>query len=110
MSPRFVDPIGDPSGRTADLPQSVSSIRRLLEHDQGFCNNSDAIATAIASLRTSDIVIAGPLSPDDANSPGLLPHLVDLTAGGTIALSAHLASCFFTRRFHRWQSDSNTSK
>src|ERR1700719_4397480 len=49
-------------------------------------NHPEAIAEAIVALRTADAVIAGPLSPDDANSSGLLPHLADLARGAYRAL------------------------
>ena len=91
VSPRFVDPIGAAPGRTADLPENTSGILQLLGSEELSCDNREAIAGAIATLRTADAVIVGPLSPDDANSPGLLPHLADLAAGAT-ALSARLGS------------------
>jgi len=86
VSPRFDDPIGAAPGRTADLPENRSAILQLLDREEGSCENREAIAQAIAALRTADAVIAGPLSPDDANSPGLLPHLADLAGGAYRAL------------------------
>jgi hypothetical protein len=86
VSPRFVDPIGAPAGQTADLPSNTSGILRMFDREEGSRDDRVAIATAIAALRTADVVIAGPLSPDDANSPGLLPHLADLSRGAYRAL------------------------
>jgi hypothetical protein len=40
----------------------------------------EQIAGAIVALQAADAVIAGPFSADDANSPGLLPHLADLAS------------------------------
>jgi hypothetical protein len=86
VSPRFVDPIGAASGRTADLPENRSGILQLLDREQGSRDNREAIAAAIVALRAADAVIAGPLYPDDANSPGLLPHLADLASQAYRAL------------------------
>src|SRR5262249_9290998 len=36
--------------------------------------------------QTADAVVVGPLSPDDANAPGLLPHLADRAARAYRAL------------------------
>ncbi len=86
VTPRFVDPIGAAPGRTDDLPDNMSGILHVLDREEGSCDNRQAIAEAIFALRTADAVIAGPLSPDDANSPGLLPHLADLAGGAYRAL------------------------
>ncbi len=105
VSPRFVDPIGAAPGRTADLPENTSGILQLLGSEELSCDNREAIAGAIAALRTADAVIVGPLSPDDANSPGLLPHLADLAAGAYRALRppreliVHPAFAQVARRF-----------
>jgi hypothetical protein len=58
-----------------------SSTRERLPSD-----NREAVAGAIVALQTAEAVIAGPLSPDDANAPGLLPHLADLTGRAHRAL------------------------
>jgi hypothetical protein len=58
----------------------------MFDREEGSHDDREAIATAIAVLRSADVVIAGPLSPDDANSPGLLPHLADLSRGAYRAL------------------------
>jgi hypothetical protein len=86
VSPRFVDPIGASPGQTADLPTNTSGILQLLDREEGSRVDREDIAGAIAALRTADVVIAGPLSPDDANSPGLLPHLAELSRGAFRAL------------------------
>jgi hypothetical protein len=70
------------------LPQSVSGVDRLLKSDPVAEPDSEAISAAINALRRADAVIAGPLSADDANLPGLLPHLADLAAGAYRALHA----------------------
>jgi hypothetical protein len=86
VSPRFAEPIGAAAGCTVDLPDHRSGILQLLDREPGTCDNREAIAAAIAALRTADAVVAGPISPDDANSPGLLPHLADLARGAYRAL------------------------
>ena len=69
------------------------------------CDSREAIAEAIVALRTADAVIAGPLSPDDANAPGLLPHLADLAGRAYRAfrppreLIVHPAFAQVARRF-----------
>ena len=56
-------------------------------------------------MRAADAVVAGPLSPDDANSPGLLPHLADLASRAYRALRppreliVHPAFAQVARRF-----------
>jgi hypothetical protein len=57
-----------------------------MEPADGPDEHQEAVAGAIAALRAADAVIAGPLSPDDANAPGLLPHLADLTGHAYLAL------------------------
>jgi hypothetical protein len=49
----------------------------LMERSYESDENREAIVEAIVALRTADAVVVGPLSPEDANSPGLLPHLAD---------------------------------
>jgi hypothetical protein len=70
------------------LPQSVSGVDRLLKSDAIAEPDSEAISAAINALRSADAVIVGPLSADDANLPGLLPHLADLAARAYRALHA----------------------
>jgi hypothetical protein len=78
VSPRFAEPIGPAPGRLPDLPEHLSEVLGLLEQTEGVAEHREAIAGAILALRAADAVIAGPFSPDDANAPGLLPHLADL--------------------------------
>jgi hypothetical protein len=86
VSPWTLNPVGAEPGRPADLPTDLSGIRRQLNQDEGSRPHHEAIATAIAALRSADAVVAGPLSPDDANSPGLLPHVADLASQAYRAL------------------------
>jgi hypothetical protein len=48
--------------------------------------NREAVIEALVALETADAVVVGPLSPDDANTPGLLPHLADRAARAYRAL------------------------
>jgi hypothetical protein len=72
----------------SSLPQSASGVGRMLKSDAIAEPDSEAISAAISVLRDADAVIAGPLSADDANSPGLLPHLADLARLAYRALHA----------------------
>ena len=60
----------------------------MLKSDAIADSDSEAICAAITVLRSADAVIAGPLSADDANSAGLLPHLADLVRCAYRALHA----------------------
>jgi hypothetical protein len=88
----------------------MSGILQLLGREEGSIADREAIAEAIAALRTADVVIAGPLSPDDANSPGLLPHLANLSSGAYRALRPpselllHPAFAQVARRFQYIQT------
>jgi hypothetical protein len=86
VSPRFADPIGAARGHASDLPRDLPSILRLLGQEENERLDHEAIAGAIVALETADAVIAGPLSPDDANAPGLVPHLADLAGRAYRAL------------------------
>jgi hypothetical protein len=103
VNPRLGDPSGAVPGCPSDLPEDVPA---LLEQAAGPWDNREAIAGAIVALRAADAVIAGPLSADDANAPGLLPHLVDLADRAYRALLppreliAHAAFAQVARRFH----------
>jgi hypothetical protein len=105
VSPRSEDPIGAEAGRLSGLPEDLAGIRNLMDHEAIGWDNRDAIAEAIVALRAADAVIVGPLSPDDANAPGLLPHLVDLAGHAYRALRppreliVHLAFAQVARRF-----------
>ena len=105
VSPRFEDPIyarlGSESDRLTDRAVVLDSLDRAWDcgHDH------EAIAGAISALRGADAVIVGPLSPDDANAPGLMPHLADLTVRAYRALRppkeliVHPAFAQIARRF-----------
>ena len=105
VGPRCGDPICAAQGRTADLPETMSEILQLLCSEETSWDDREAIAGAIATLRNSDALIVGPLSPDDANSPGLLPHMADLARGAYRALRppreliVHPAFAQVARRF-----------
>ncbi len=86
VSPRFAEPIGPAPGRPSDLPTELPELLDLMDRTDGPVDNQEAIARAIVALRSAEVVIAGPLSPDDANTPGLLPHLADLTGHAYRAL------------------------
>ncbi len=79
---------------------------RLLEDALQPGKNRAAVAEAMIALREADAVIAGPFAPDDANAPGLLPHLADLAALAYRALRpprelvVHPAFAQVARRFH----------
>ena len=116
VSSRLDDPIGTGPGRTADLPISLSGILHVLDREESSCDNRQAIAGAIFALRTADVVIAGPLSPDDANAPGLLPHLAELTSGAYRALRppreliVHPGFAQVARRFQYIQMSRNEAR
>ena len=98
--------IGLAPGDSSDLPSHLTGILSLLEQDGHADLDQEAIASAIAVLRTADALIVGPLSPDDANTPGPLPHLVDLAGRAYRALRppreiiAHPGFGQVARRFH----------
>ncbi len=89
----------------ADLPETSSAILRLLRHDAVGMDHQ-SIASAIIAVRSADAVIVGPLSPDDSQAPGLLPHLAELASGAYRALRppaeliAHPGFGQLARRFH----------
>ncbi len=85
-SPRSEEPIGPTRGRVADVSDHVSDVLGLMERAHESHENREAIVEAIVALQTADAVVVGPLSPDDANSPGLLPHLADQSARAYRAL------------------------
>jgi hypothetical protein len=86
VSPRFAEPIGPAQGHASDLPPDLPSILSLLGQRGSEGLDHEAIAGAIVALKAADAVIVGPLSPDDANSPGLVPHLADLAGRAYLAL------------------------
>ncbi len=92
---------GDPS----DLPSHIAAILGRLELDEDPDQDTKAVASAIVALRAADALIVGPLSSDDANTPGLLPHLADLASQAYRALRppreiiAHPGFAQVARRF-----------
>jgi hypothetical protein len=70
----------------SDLPQSLSGILGLLHREEATGLDHEAIAAAIVALRAADAVIVGPLSSEDADAPGLLPHLAELAGRAYRAL------------------------
>jgi hypothetical protein len=116
ISPWSLNPIGAVPGRPTDLPTNLSGIRQRLNQDEGPRSNHEALAAAIAALRAADAVVAGPLSPDDANSPGLLPHLADLASQAYRALRpprellVHPGFAQVARRFQYTQLSSHEAR
>jgi hypothetical protein len=86
VSPRFADPTYAAPGLASDLPTDLPGILGLLEREEASSGNREGIAGAIVALQAADAVITGPLSPDDANATGLLPHLADLAGRAYRAL------------------------
>jgi hypothetical protein len=105
VNPRFSEPIGPAPEGISDLPEDLPGIEGLLEREGAFGVDRETIAAAIIALRAADAVIAGPFSPDDGNSPGLLQHLADLAGGAYRALRpprelvVHPAFAQVARRF-----------
>jgi hypothetical protein len=106
VSPRFAEPFEPAAGSIAEPPENLRDMLTLLEDALQPGKNRAAVAKAIIALREADAVIAGPLAPDDANAPGLLPHLADLAALAFRALRpprelvVHPAFAQVARRFH----------
>jgi hypothetical protein len=73
-------------GGVCNLPQSTEGILALLQHEEGTRPDHKAIAAAIVCLRAADAVVAGPFSPEDAQVPGLVPHLAELASRAYRAL------------------------
>ena len=86
VSPRFDEPIGPAPRRVADWPEHLPDILGLMEQAHQTDANREAVVEAMVALRTADAVVVGPLSPDDANTPGLLPYLADQAARAYRAL------------------------
>ncbi len=108
--PRIVESVVATSSRASDLPEDVSGIRKLLMQDEAFGTSPETIARMVAAIRAADAVIAGPLAPDDENTPGLLPHLADLASQAYRALRpprsviTHPGFGQVARRFHYIQT------
>ena len=86
VSPGSLEPIGAAPDGHMNLPMDLSGIRRRLNQEEGPQPHHQAIAAAVVALRAADAVVVGPLAPDDANSPGLLPHLADIASQAYRAL------------------------
>jgi hypothetical protein len=97
--------IGLAPGGSFDLRSHIAAILGRLEQDEEPDQDTRAVASAIVALRAADALIVGPLSPDDANAPGLLPHLADLAGRAYRALRppreiiAHPGFAQVARRF-----------
>jgi hypothetical protein len=78
--------IGVPPGGLSELPQNPSELLRLLAQESGDVMHYKSLAAAIVALRTADAVIVGPLSPGDANAPGMAAHLAELASSAYRAL------------------------
>jgi hypothetical protein len=97
--------IGLAPGDSSDLPSHIAAILGRLEQDEDADQDTKAVASAIVALRAADALIVGPLSPDDGNAPGLLPHLADLAGRAYRALRppreiiAHPGFAQVARRF-----------
>jgi hypothetical protein len=85
-SPRIGESIVATSRFAEPLPDDQSGIRKLLLQDEAPNASPADLAAMAAALRTADAVIAGPLSGEDQNTPGLLPHLADVANGAYRAL------------------------
>jgi hypothetical protein len=74
------------------------------------------IAAAIVALRSADALIVGPLTAADANTPGLIAHLADLSVGAYRALRpprelvAHPGFAQVARRFQFIQMSHNEAR
>jgi hypothetical protein len=79
-------PIGGAPGGLSKLPGDAPAILDLLQQEARSGLEHQAVASAIMALRGADAVIAGPLSSDDANAPGLVLHLADLASRAYRAL------------------------
>jgi hypothetical protein len=100
----------------ADLPCDAEALRELLRRDQTPGLDHEAIAAAILALRGADAVIVGPLSAADSNTPGLVPHLADLSVGAYRALRpprelvVHPGFAQVARRFQFIQMSHNEAR
>ncbi len=109
VSPLFDGPVGPAPGRVADLPEHLAEVLDLMERAYESAENREAVVEAIVALETADAVVVGPLSPDDANSPGLLPQVADRAGRAYRALRppreliVHPAFGQIARRFHYLQ-------
>lgn len=77
---------GTAPGDLSDLPLDVPALMNLLLREESSEVDHMAVATTISALRMADAVIAGQLSADDANVPGLVPNLAKLASQAYRAL------------------------
>lgn len=97
--------IGLAPGDSSDLRSHIAAILGRLERDEDPDQDTRAVASAIVAIRAADALIVGPLSADDTNTPGLLPHLADLAGRAYRALRppreiiAHPGFAQVARRF-----------
>ena len=116
ISPRFAEPFVAASGDTPEPPVELSDALAFLNEALGAGKKREAIAEAMIALREADAVIAGPLATEDANAPGLLPHLADLASQAYRALRpprelvVHPAFAQIARRFHFIQMTHNEAR
>jgi hypothetical protein len=88
-----------------ELPHNLSGILGLLRREDAGLDQ-EAIARAIVELRAADAVIVGPLSAEDFDAPGLLPHVAELANRAYRVLRppsdliAHSGFGQLARRFH----------
>jgi hypothetical protein len=73
-------------GGLSELPRNLTGLLGLVRREVERGHDHETIATAIVALRGVDALIVGPLGPDDADAPGLLPHLAELASGAYRAL------------------------
>jgi len=83
---RSAGPIGSVPGALQALPREAFALLELLQREAKTGLDPQAVTAAIVALNRADAVILGPLSPDDANAPGLVPHLADLASRAYRAL------------------------
>jgi hypothetical protein len=99
-----------------DLPCDAEALRELLRRDQTPALDHEAIAAAILTLRGADVLIVGPLSAADSNTPCLVPHLADLSIGAYRALRpprelvVHPGFAQVARRFQFIQMSHNEAR
>jgi hypothetical protein len=73
-------------GGLSELPHNFSGVLGMLRREVNSGHDHETIAAAIVALRRADALIVGPLGTDDADAPGLLPHLAELASSAYRAL------------------------
>jgi hypothetical protein len=116
VSPMTAGAIGTGPRLDPDLPRDLRGVMSLLAREGVATPEREAIAAALVALRTADALVVGPLSPDDANTPGLFPHLADLACRAYLALRppreliAHTGFAQVARRFQYIQMDRQAAR